>query len=78
MAAAAELCDKIDEHNRRLNQAILLAVSFGRIDGAHHKAWLIDQMVRTLAGDHYEEIVRNACSGADGANTYTWDIGIPP
>ena len=38
--------------NRRpaVDLAINLAVRFGGIDGNHHKAWVIDQMVRALAG----------------------------
>ncbi len=31
-------------------RAIDLAVRYGQIDGAHHKAWVIDQMVRVLTG----------------------------
>jgi len=32
------------------DKAIELAVRFGGIDGDHHKAWVIDQMVRALTG----------------------------
>jgi len=59
-------------------RAIVLAVAHGQIDGSHHKAWVIDQMVRILAGDEYENIILGAKSGEDGANTYSWDEGIPP
>jgi predicted alpha/beta-fold hydrolase len=62
----------------RVNQAIELAVRFGGIDGSHHKAWVIDQMVRVLSGDQYEKIVSDARSGADGPNTYEWSEGIAP
>ena len=40
-----------------IEKAIDLAVQYGGIDGDHHKAWGIDQMVRALAGDRYEQIV---------------------
>jgi hypothetical protein len=30
------------------------------------------------ASDEYIAWVRNACSGADGPNTYDWDVGVPP
>jgi hypothetical protein len=53
-------------------------VRFGGIDGEHHKLWVIDQMVRALAGDRYEAIVREACDGEDGPNTYEWKVGITP
>lgn len=45
---------------------------------AHHLAWIIDQMVRILAGPNYDQIVRQACAGADGPNTYEWYTGIAP
>ena len=67
---------------RRLNvaisKAIELAVKYGSIDGAHHKDWVIDQMVRALAGDAYEQIVKDACAGEDGHDTYSWEVGIAP
>ena len=55
-------------------KAIELAVKYGGIDGDHHKAWVIDQMVRALAGDDYERIVAEAC----GDDEYDWNVGIPP
>lgn len=64
--------------NDQIKKAISIAVKYAGIDGAHHKQWVIDQMVRTLAGEHYEEIVRDACDGAEGPNTYEWDCGVAP
>ena len=34
----------------RIDAALTVAVSYGGIDGDHHKAWVIDQMVRALTG----------------------------
>lgn len=62
----------------RIERAIELAVRYGGIDGAHHKTWVIDQMVRALAGDRYEAIVAEACGGEDGPETYSWDTGCAP
>ena len=62
----------------RIARAIELAVRYGGIDGDHHKAWVIDQMVRVLAGDRYERIVTDAKAGEDGPNTYEWNEGIAP
>jgi len=31
-----------------IERALDVATYFGQIDGAHHKAWVIDQMVRAL------------------------------
>lgn len=62
----------------RMSNAIDIAVKYGGIDGAHHKAWVIDQMVRALAGDHYKRVVAEAKAGDDGPETYGWDEGIAP
>ncbi len=62
----------------KIKKAIDLAVQYGGIDGAHHKDWCIDQIVRILAGGDYEKIVKDACAGEDGANTYSWNCGIAP
>ena len=62
----------------KIEKAIELAVRYGGIEGDHHKAWVIDQMVRVLTGDKYDILVREACAGEDGPNTYDWNIGIAP
>ena len=86
----------------RIKRAIDFAVKYGSIDGAHHKDWVIDQMVRALTGcpmliveaqdykgvpytyeiqgesEEYNELVKEACDGEDGPDTYSWDVGIPP
>lgn len=64
--------------SERVQKAIELAVRHGDTDETHHKAWVIDQMVRVLAGDRYDDIVRKAKTGEDGPDTYDWDIGIAP
>lgn len=38
-------------------KALELAFSYGQIDGSHHKAWTIDQMVRALTGENYEKFI---------------------
>lgn len=62
----------------RIDKAVTVAVGYGGIDGSHHKAWVIDQMVRALTGDNYCALVRAACKGADGPDTYSWDEGVAP
>ena len=59
-------------------KALEIARSYGGIDGAHHKDWVIDQMVRALTGDGYDKWVADACAGKDGPNTYEWNEGIAP
>ena len=67
-----------NDNAARISNAIELAVRYGGIDGSHHKTWVIDQMVRVLAGENYERIVREACDGENGPDTYDWDVGIAP
>lgn len=62
----------------KIEAAIRLAVQYGGINGAHHKDWVIDQMVRVLAGDQYDQIVADAKAGENGPETYEWAIGISP
>lgn len=51
-----------------MDKAIELGLEGGGVDGAHHKMWVIDEMLRILAGDMYEEKVR----------AHNWDCGIAP
>ena len=53
---------------KHVNQdAIKLIVEYGWIDGAHHKQWVLDQVLRQLAGDEYAAIVPT-----------DWDTGVSP
>lgn len=61
----------------RIDEALVIA-ECGTTDGAHHKMWVIDQMVRVLLGDDYAAWVEAFCDGEDGPNTYEWDTGIAP
>lgn len=62
----------------QVDAALDIALRYGGIDGDHHKAWVIDQMVRILTGEFYEAWVKAAKDGEDGSETYDWDEGIPP
>ena len=81
------------ELQRRVEDALEVLVCTGGYDGAHHKAWSIDQAIRVLCGvppgdwnktpgeatnDEYDELVRESCAGEDGPDTYGWEIGVPP
>jgi hypothetical protein len=61
-----------------IRNAMRIAASYGQEDGAHHKAWAIDQMVRALMGIHYGTFVETFEAGEDGRHTYNWDEGIAP
>ena len=62
----------------RINDAIELAVKYGQTDGDHHRLWVIDQMLRALAGENYDMLIKNICEGEDGPNTYEWVCGVAP
>jgi hypothetical protein len=63
--------------DERIEKALDMA-GYGAFDGAHHKMWAIDQMVRILTGDGYDAWVKDYCAGEDGPSTYEWDTGIAP
>ena len=53
-----------------------VAQRFGSIDGAHHKQWVIDQMLRSLlVKEDYEDWVKEV--NKDPEND-PWDVGIAP
>ena len=66
------------DKSKRISRALDVLLKYGDIDGAHHKTWVIDQAVRALTGDTYEETIRKICYGEDGPNTYGWSEGIAP
>lgn len=41
----------------RIAKALEVVFSHGQTDGAHHKAWAIDQVVRELTGEKYDDFV---------------------
>ena len=65
---------------QRIEEALEVADRYGGIDGGHHKAWVIDQMVRNLCGttEEYQRWVGTHVTGEDGPFTYSWDEGIAP
>jgi hypothetical protein len=57
------------ELRERIDGALDVAVRYGGIDGDHHKAWVIDQMVRHLTGCPTEKLAAIDCRG----NSYEFD-----
>lgn len=76
-----ELAAKYETPDPKAGAGVALAVIFqyaGSCDGDHHKAWLIDQVVRALTGGSYEAAIAEWQDGEDGPDTYEWETGIPP
>lgn len=60
----------MDHDDKTKLQAIVgMAAAYAGIDAAHHKQWLVDQIVRTALGDKYENFIRSVGD---------WDVGIEP
>lgn len=55
--------------SERIEAAIALAVEYGGIDGSHHKAWVIDQMVRALCGCHAKTVGGKRTNGEEWSFT---------
>ncbi len=68
----------ITPEQKRINKALTLALSYGAVDGGHHKQWVIDQMVRALTGREYQQFVKHYNAGEDVPDAYSWDEGIAP
>jgi hypothetical protein len=62
---------------KRVALAIGIIETYGGYDGAHHKQWVLDQVMRVLHPD-YNKWVKEYCDGEDGPDTYEWDEGIAP
>ena len=65
--------------NQKIRAALEIAFRYGGIEGDHHRAWTIDQMVRALTGDGYEAWVKKyEVNEKDPEDPYEWDEGIAP
>jgi hypothetical protein len=65
----------------RIEKALDIATQYGGIDGGHHKTWIIDQMVRALTGENYEQWVKDYQGKYDEElelYEYEWECGIAP
>lgn len=47
----------------KIQQAIDIAIEYGQIDGDHHKAWVIDQIIRILTGNKYNKVIKELING---------------
>lgn len=73
-----DLVSKQEEKDKQINQALDIAFKYGQIDGEHHKAWVIDQMVKVLTGKEYDKWINNYIYDEETGDSYTWDKGIAP
>ena len=66
------------ERHKRMNKALDIARRYGQCESKHHKAWVIDQMVRALLAEYYEDWVKDYQGGVDGPYTFEWYEGMAP
>jgi hypothetical protein len=60
---------------KRRKAAVKIAYKYAQTDGAHHKLWVIDQIVRKLLGPvEYKVFVKNY-QAKQGS---VWDFGVAP
>jgi len=62
----------------QIEKALNVIFQYGGIDGAHHKQWVLDQVVRYLTGDDYDRWTANYRTDEDGDFIDEWDTGIAP
>ena len=68
--------DLISSLEKRIEDAVEIALNYGQIDGNHHKNWVIDQMLRSLLNDEYEEVINEWNSTVSKWDK--WDEGTEP
>lgn len=76
-----------DENAARIDEALRIASEHGLTDGAHHKQWVIDQMVRCLTGcplvrDHEKDTPSLRLGESEEYQAFLngeeWDEGTAP
>lgn len=68
--------------SEKIETAIRIIEEFGSIDGAHHKQWVLDQVIQVLLGGEYEdwkeEMRGDWLEEYDEYEYGEWDKGIAP
>ena len=69
----------LKEKDKKIEKVLELIFQYGQIDGDHHKTWVIDQIVRILTGEKYNEFVKEYETDEEtGEKEWTWENGIAP
>lgn len=69
---------RIQELEEEREKVLDLIFEYGQIDGAHHKMWVIDQIVKILTKDKYNTWIKNYVYDKETGDVYDWDKGIKP
>ncbi len=65
----------MSDAQNKLDRIETMILSYGEIDGAHHKMWVLDQVMRIVWGDEYDAKMADFNSDPGYDN---WDTGIAP
>lgn len=71
---AKEFVPMVNEDPEGARRALAIALRYGGIDGGHHRQWLVDQLIRCITGEHYQEFVEKF----NHPDYDDWDEGIAP
>ena len=77
--AIETVLNMLKEKDKQIEKVLEIAFQYGQIDGDHHKTWVIDQIVRILTGEKYNEFVKGYETDEEtGEKEWTWENGIAP
>ena len=64
---------------QKIEKAKEMIITYGGVDGSHHKDWTLDQTFRVLSGDRYNQEIYNACYDEETEEFVDeWNVGIAP
>lgn len=69
--------ERISDLEERFVKALEIGLTYGAVNGETHKMWCIDQMMRALLKDEYEEVITEYKKPVNG-HTYEWSEGVEP
>lgn len=67
-----------EKEKEKNNNVLVLIFEYGQTDGEHHKAWVIDQIVRIITENNYDKWVQHYEYDEETDENYFWDVGIAP
>ena len=66
------------KRQQRIDKALDIAFRHGEVSTYHQNRWVIDQMVRALAGDGYQAWVVEYETDDGTGDKYKWQAGVKP
>ena len=77
-SAIETLLTAYEKEKEKNNNVLGLIFEYGQTDGEHHKAWVIDQIVRIITENNYDKWVQHYEYDEETDEDYFWDAGIAP